>query len=114
MSLLNSSLTRLVEPGIYDTTIRFYKEVTPKQRPHEDFIRQPYILVEMLINNVIVTDRWYASRIPYLMHCLRHQFRKDYFDCTLSQLLDYAKHHVIRVEVSYDPRYGQQISYDTI
>lgn len=112
MSLLNSSLIRMVEPGIYDVTIRHYQEIVPKQKPHEDFIRQPYILVEMLVDGVIVTDRWYASRIPYLMHCLRHQFRKDYFDCTLSQLLEYAKTHVVRIGVDYDPRYGLQIDYD--
>lgn len=112
MALLDTSIQRMVKPGIYDTTIRFYKEVTPKQRPHEDFIRQPYIAVEMLIDGVIVTDRWYANRIPYLMHCLRKQFRKDYFDCTLSQLLEHAKTHKIRIGVDYDPRYGLQVDYD--
>ncbi len=105
MSLLNYSIIRDVEPGIYDTNIRYYKEVTPNGR-------QPYILVEMLIDGLIVTDRWYANRIPYLMRCLRNQFYMDYFDCTLSQLLEYARTHRIRVMVNYDPRYGRQIDYN--
>lgn len=104
MSLLNSVLIRDIEPGAYDTYVRFYKEYNPQGR-------QPYIAVEMLIDGLIITDRWYASRIPYLMHCLRKQFKMDYFDCTLSQLLEYARTHSIRVHVSYDPRYGRQIDY---
>jgi hypothetical protein len=105
MSLLNTTLIRDVEPGIYDVNIRYYKECKPAGR-------QPYILVEMLIDGLIVTDRWYPNRIPYLMHCLRKQFRMDYFDCTLSQLLDYARTHTVRVSVDYDPRYGRQIDYN--
>lgn len=112
MNLLDSSIIHMTQPGIYDTTIRFYKEVNPKQRAHEDFVRQPYIVVEMLINGQIITDRWYASRIPYIMYCLRKQFHMDYFDCTLSQLLDYAKTHSIRVFIDYDARYGLQVDYD--
>lgn len=112
MSLLNSSITHMTQPGIYDTTIRYYKEVTPKQKPYEDFVRQPYILVEMLIDGQIVTDRWYANRIPYLMYCLRKQFHMDYFDCTLSQLLEYAKTHSLRVFIDYHARYGLQVDYD--
>ena len=107
MSLLNTQIIRDAEPGIYDTNIRYYKECNPAGR-------QPYILVEMLIDGLIVTDRWYASRIPYIMYQLRKQFRMDYFDCTLSQLLDYARTHQIRVSVDYDPRYGRQIGYDTV
>ena len=104
MSLLNSVLIRDVEPGAYDTNVYTYKECKPQGR-------QPYIAVEMLIDGLIVTDRWYASRIPYLMYCLRKQFHMDYMDCTLSQLLDYARTHKIRVFVSYDPKYGRQIDY---
>lgn len=104
MSLLNYSIPRDVEPGVYDVNIRYYKECKPEGR-------QPYVLVEMLIDDLIVTDRWYASRIPYLMYCLRKQFRKDRMDCTLSQLLDLAKYRRLRVVVSYDARYGRQIDY---
>lgn len=104
MSLLNYKIPRDVEPGVYDTNIRYYKEFNPKDR-------QPYILVEMLIDGLIITDRWYASRIPYLMYCLRTQFHKEYLDCTLSQLLEIAKYRKLRVIVSYDPRYGRQIDY---
>lgn len=104
MSLLNTSIIRDAEPGIYDTTIRYYKECNPQGR-------QPYILVEMLIDGLIITDRWYANRIPYIMYQIRKQFRMDYLDCTLSQLLEYARTHEIRVALSYDARYGRQIDY---
>ena len=104
MSLLNTQIIRDAEPGIYDTNIRYYKECNPAGR-------QPYILVEMLIDGLIITDRWYANRIPYIMYNLRRQFRMEYLDCTLSQLLEYARTHAIRVSLSYDSRYGRQIDY---
>lgn len=104
-SLLNTTLIRDVEPGSYWVYINHYEECKPEGK-------QPYILVEMTIDNLIVTDRWYASRIPYIMKCLRKQFRKDYMDCTLSQLLDLAHDNLITVQVSYDPRWGQQIDYN--
>lgn len=104
MSLLNTTIIRDAEPGIYDTNIRYYKECKPDGR-------QPYILVEMLIDGLIITDRWYSSRIPYIMRQLRKQFRMDYFDCTLSQLLEHAQTHEIRVHLTYDSRYGRQIDY---
>lgn len=105
-NLLNCTLVRDVEPGVYDTRIRFYKECKPENR-------QPYILVEMVIDGLIVTDRWYASRIPYIMNAIRKQFRMDYLDCTLSQLLEYARTHSIRVTVEYHEKYGRQIDYKT-
>lgn len=107
MSLLNTSLIRDAEPGFYYTNIHSYKECKPANR-------QPYILVEMLVDGLYITDRWYSSRIPYIMRCLRKQFRKDYFDCTLSELLEYARTHKILIGVSYDARYGQQIDYDNL
>ena len=105
MSLLNTSIIHEAQPGIYYTNIRQYKEVNPKGD------RQPYILVEMIVDGVIVTDRWYASRIPYIMYQLRKQFHMDYMDCTLSQILEYSRTHVIRVSLDYDVRYGRQIDY---
>lgn len=107
MSLLNSVLIRDVEPGMYYTNILSYKECKPANR-------QPYILVEMLVDGLYITDRWYANRIPYIMHCLRKQFHKQYLDCTLSELLEYARTHRLLIGVSYDSRYGQQIDYDNI
>jgi len=104
MSLLNSVLVRDVEPGIYTTTVRYYRECKPEGR-------QPYILVEMLIDGLLITDRWYSSRIPYIMNGLRKQYHKDYLDCTLSQLLEYARTHPFEVYVCYDPRFGRQIDY---
>lgn len=104
MSLLDSTLIRDVEPGIYSTTVRYYQECNPKNR-------QPYVLVEMIIDGLYITDRWYANRIPYLMNSLRKQFHKDYLDCTLSQLLEYARTHTFEVCVSYDYKYGRQIDY---
>lgn len=104
MTLLNTSITRDVAPGSYITRIRNYKEVNIEGR-------QPYVAVEMVIDNLDVTDKWYSSRIPYLMSCLRRQFRKDYMDCTLSQLLELARTNDIVVNVSYDAKYGRQIDY---
>ena len=105
MSLLDSSLIREAQPGVYYTNIHAYKECKPTGN------RQPYILVEMFIDGVTVVDRWYASRIPYIMYQLRKQFHMDYMDCTLSQLLEYARTHEIRIYVDYDVRYGRQIDY---
>jgi hypothetical protein len=104
MSLLNTKITRDLEPGTYTARVRSYKEYNPEDR-------QPYLAVEMDIDNMIVTHRWYSSRIPYIMRCLRKQFRKDYFDVTLSELLEYAMTHDFTVTVSYDTRYGIQIDY---
>lgn len=107
MSLLDSVLVREVEPGIYTTKVRYYRECKPEGR-------QPYILVEMLIDGLIITERWYANRIPYIMNSLRKQYRMDYLDCTLSQLLEYARTHEFEVYVSYDPRYGRQVDYKVL
>ena len=104
MSLLNSTLVRDAQPGVYDVTVRYYKECAPANR-------QPYILVTMLIDGLLVDDRWYANRIPYIMRSLRRQYRMDYFDCTLSQLLEHARTHEFRIVLDYDPRYGRQIDY---
>ena len=104
MSLLNSVLVRDAEPGMYTVTVREYRECKPQNR-------QPYILVTMLIDGLIIDDRWYANRIPYIMHCLRKQYNMQYLDCTLSQLLEYARTHTFRVMLDYDPRYGRQIDY---
>jgi hypothetical protein len=104
MSLLNSVIERELKPGTYWTTIHYYKERNPKGR-------QPYIEVRMNIDGLEITDRWYANRIPYIMHCIRHQFRADFFDYTLSQLLQLAHDHEIVVHISYDGYYGRQIDY---
>lgn len=104
MSLLTTILVRDIEPGTYATKVNLFRECKPEGR-------QPYVLVEMTIDGLIVTDRWYASRIPYVMNGLRKQFHKDYMDCTLSQLLEYASKHTFEVTVEYDPRYGRQIDY---
>ena len=104
MSLLNTTITRDVEPGTYITRIRSFKEVNIEGR-------QPYVAVEMVIDNLDVTDKWYSRRIPYLMNCLRRQFCKDYMECTLSQLLELARTNDIIVNVSYDAKYGRQIDY---
>jgi len=104
MSLFDSFIEREVKPGTYKTTIHYYKECKPEGR-------QPYILVQMNIDGIEVNDRWYASRIPYIMRCLRHQLRADYFDYTLSQLLKQVRDREITVTVSYDGYYGRQIDY---
>ena len=104
MSLLNSFIEREVKPGTYQTKIHSYTECKPEGR-------QPYIKVQMNIDGIEVTDRWYASRIPYIMRCIRHQFRADYMDYTLSQLLALARDRYITVNVNYDGYYGRQIDY---
>lgn len=103
-SLLNTTLVRDIEPGSYITRIRTYNEVNIEGR-------QPYVSVEMLIDDLIVTDRWYSSRIPYIMKCLRKQYHKDYMDVTLSQLLNMCKDQDFVVNVSYNAKYGRQIDY---
>ena len=104
MSLLNTILVREVEPGTYTTRIRNFEEVTHPNR-------QPYIAVEMVIDGLDVTDRWYANRIPYIMSCLRKQFNMEYMDCTLSKLLKVCSENDFFVTVSYHPRYDRQIDY---
>lgn len=104
MSLLNTTLTRDIEPGTYFTRIISYKEVNIEGR-------QPYVSVEMELDGLIVADRWYSKRIPYIMNCLRRQHERDYMDCTLSQLLELSIKHGIYVTVSYSYKYGRQIDY---
>mgnify|MGYP003518541049 FL=1 len=104
MSLLDTYLERELKPGTYQTTIHYYKEVNPQNR-------QPYIEVQMKIDGLEITDKWYANRIPYIMRCIRHQFRADYMDYTLSQLLKLAHDREITVNVTYDGYYGRQIDY---
>ena len=104
MSLFNTFIEREIMPGFYQTTIHYYKEVNPEGR-------QPYIKVQMNIDGIEVTDKWYASRIPYIMRCLRHQYRADYMDFTLSELLKYGSKRAFTVKVSYDGYYGRQIDY---
>lgn len=104
MSLLDTTILRNVEPGTYLTRIRSFEEVNIEGR-------QPYIQVEMSIDDLLVTDRWYSNRIPYIMNCLRHQFEMDYMDCTLSGLLEKCRKQDFIVTVSYDPKYGRQIGY---
>lgn len=104
MSLFDTYLERDLKPGTYTTTIHYYKECKPDGR-------QPYVEVQMNIDGLEVTDRWYASRIPYIMRCLRRQFRADYMDYTLSQLLKLASERSICVTVNYDGYYGRQIDY---
>lgn len=104
MSLLNTTLIRDIEPGSYTTRVKSYKEVNIPGRT-------PYIAVDMTIDNLDITERWYSGRIPYIMACLRHQFRKDYMDVTLSELLDLCNKKDFVVNVSYDAKYGRQIDY---
>jgi len=106
MSLFNTFIEREIQPGFYQTTIHYYKEVIPT-----DKTKQPYIKVQMNIDGIEVTDKWYANRIPYIMRCLRHQYRADYMDFTLSQLLEYGRKRAFTVQVSYDGYYGRQIDY---
>lgn len=104
MSLLNYELVRDVEPGTYTTRITSYREVANEGK-------QPYIELEMYVDNMFVTDRLYASRIPYFMNCVRKQFHLDYYTTTLSMLLNKAKSDAITVTISYDAKYGRQIDY---
>jgi hypothetical protein len=106
MSLLNTFVEREIKPGFYRTTIQYFKEIIPEKSD-----RQPYIKVQMDIDGIEVTDRWYANRIPYIMRCLRHQFHADYLDFTLSQLLKYCSKHTFTVKVTYDGYYGRQLDY---
>lgn len=106
-SLYDTYIQRELKPGTYRTKIHYHKECKPK---HKD--GQPFIKVQMNIDGIEVTDRWYASRIPYIMRCIRHQFRADYMDYTLSQLIKLATEHEITVNVEYDGFYGMQISYN--
>ena len=111
MSLLNSVLVRDAEPGMYTVTVREYRECKPQNR-------QPYILVTMLIDGLIIDDRWYANRIPYIMHCLRKQYNMQYLDCTLSQLLEYARtdshlprHAGLRSQIRTPDRLQDRLTY---
>lgn len=104
MSILNTILIRDLEPGNYLARVRTYKEVNLEGR-------QPYVEVEMLIDNLFIVEHWYSSRIPYIMRCLRKQYRKDYMDCTLSQILEMCRDQDFVVNVSYDAKYGRQIDY---
>jgi len=104
MSLFDTYLERELKPGTYQTRIHYYKEVNNTGR-------QPYIEVQMNVDGLEITDRWYANRIPYIMRCIRHQFRADYMDYTLSQLLKLASDRNITINVSYDGYYGRQIDY---
>lgn len=106
MSLFNTYIEREIKPGFYQTTIHYYKEVIPADKN-----KQPYIKVQMNIDGIEVTDKWYANRIPYIMRCLRHQYRADYMDFTLSELLKYGSKRAFTVQVSYDGYYGRQIDY---
>lgn len=104
MSLFDTFIERELKPGTYQTHIHYYKEVSNPGR-------QPYIEIQMKIDGLEIIDRWYANRIPYIMRCIRHQFRADYMDYTLSQLLKLASERNITVNVSYDGYYGRQIDY---
>lgn len=103
MKLLETTIARDVNPGYYWTRIDSYEECTPEGR-------KPYVAVHMIIDGLEVEDRWYASRIPYIMHCLRDQYN---FACemSLTDLLEVAKDHGCGVRVSYSAQYGRQIDY---
>lgn len=111
MSLYNTFIQREIQPGTYRTKIHYHKECKPVERNGRPSNKQPFIKVQMNIDGIEVTDRWYASRIPYIMRCIRHQFRADYMDYTLSQLIKLATEHEITVNISYDGFYGMQIDY---
>ena len=101
--LYNNSLIS-AEPGTYYTRIVSYTERKPANR-------KPYIEVEMIIDNLVVIDRWYENRLAYIMNCIRRQFHADYLDYTYSQLLRMAMDNPIMVHLSYHMQYGQQIDY---
>jgi hypothetical protein len=107
MALLDTYLQREIKPGAYQTKIHYYKEIVPANKN-----KQPYVLVQMNIDGIEVTDRWYSSRIPYIMNCLRKQLRADYLDYTLSQLLKQLSKYPFTVHIYYDGYYGRQIDYN--
>lgn len=104
MSLLNTTLYHEIESGAYMARVISYAEYTPDNK-------QAYIKVIMKIDGTDVVEIWYASRIGYIMKCLRKQFGLEYVDVTLLQLLETAKAQDFCVTVSYDSTYGRQINY---
>lgn len=104
MSLLNTTIAAEIKSGCYNARILEYKEVDDKRH-------KPYIAIRLDVDHNIVEDRWYESRLNYLMACLRKQFNLEYQTCTLQDILDEATKTDFFVQIDYDDRYGRQISY---
>ena len=107
MSLLNKTLAAELTTGAYMARILDYKEV-------DDRIHKPYIAILLDIEGNTIEDRWYESRIPYITSSLRKQFHLQYTTVTLVDLLDRCTKEDFAVIVSYDDRYGRQISYTAV
>lgn len=103
MTLLETKIERNITAGSYWTIIKHFEECAPENR-------KPYIEVHMNIDGLEVVDRWYAARIPYIMHCLRDQYNLTQ-EMSLADLLKIASTHGVGLTVSYDPQYGRQIDY---
>lgn len=106
MSLLNTTLYHEIESGAYMARVISFNEIIP-----ENSKQQSYVAVVMRIDGTVVTERWFASRLPYIMKCLRKQFHMEYVDVTLLDLLNTAMEHDIAVTVEYSSQYGRQINY---
>lgn len=104
MSLLNTTVAAEIVSGCYNARILEYKEVDDKRH-------KPYIAIKLDVDHNIVEDRWYESRLKYLMGSLRKQFGLEYQTCTLQDILDEGTKTDFMIQIDYDDRYGRQISY---
>lgn len=103
MKLLETTIKRDISAGSYWTKITHFEECHPENR-------KPYVAVHMTIDDIDIEDRWYASRIPFIMHCLRDQYGIT-AEMSLAELLELASTHGCGVTVTYSSQYGRQIDY---
>ena len=104
MSLLNTTLLSNLESGSYSARITSYEEITPENK-------KPFILVTLQLSDREITDKWYESRLRYIMYGLRNQLNLTSKTTSLVDLLEAAKIRDICITIDYSPEYGMQISY---
>lgn len=98
--------------GTFTATVESYNEVpAATDELTNRIIRDAYINIDLRLNTgETINTRWYSKRIPYIMRQISYQLDRTYYK--LSTMLEVLKTTPITIDISIDPRYGQQIEYD--
>lgn len=77
--------------------------------PADAVIRNPYVLIET--SDPLITIKLFSSRVPYFMKAINRQFNWNLSGLKLSQVLKYLEKHEFKIQLTYHPRYGEQIDF---